>query len=143
MFVVSFLDLLFVGCSCCFGHCFDFGLGVVFSVTLLFFPFLMLFCLCNTPVVFVVVLIFVMFFVECSCSFVDCSDFCVAFFVMLFQFWCSCSQYLIPDLVVVSILVFFNALDVLVIVCEMLFLIQSLWQYWCCCLFYTTGGCCH
>ena len=127
-----------------FGHCFDFG--VVFSLTFLPFPLFS---------------ILVLLFVQCSCCFGHCSDFgvvqcygyfshCsnvgVAFFVMpllfllLFQFWCCCLQYLIPDLVVVSILVlFWHTHGVLVIVCEMLLPLQSslfVCMTCCCCQCY-------
>ena len=122
--------LLFLQCSCISGCCFIFEF-VVCRTVLLFWSLLQFWlgycflcdacgfslfwcwccCLCNAPVVFVIVSILALSFVQCSCCFVYCSDFGVAFFVILLLFfvvliWCSSLWYLIPGFVVVSILVF-------------------------------------
>ena len=92
----------------------SFNVGVVVDATILLF--------------IVIVSILVLTFVQCSCCFVHCSDFWCWFVcdavAFLFQFWCCCLQYVIPDLVIVSIEVsFWNTLDVLVIVFGMLLLL--------------------
>ena len=87
--VPSILVLLFVQCSNNFGHCFDFGLGVIFSAMLLFVSILslleLLFIQCS--IVFIIVLILVLLLMQCSSCIGHCSDFGVALSVMLLLFF--------------------------------------------------------
>ena len=96
-------------CSNNFGHCLDFGWGVVFSPMLLLFPFFQCSCccLCNTPVVFVIVLSLFQFWCCPLCNaLADLFIVLILVFdavaVFLFGFWYCCLQYLIPDLVLLQ-----------------------------------------
>ena len=127
--IASIMLLLFVQYSCGCGCCFNFGV-VVSMMLMLFWSLLLFWCcsLCSAPFFFFSIL--VLLIVPCYSCFGHCFDFgvCIfcdvlavlviqfwccflcnalAVFFWLFQIWCGCLWYLIPDLVIVSISVLF------------------------------------